>query len=95
MIEYWADETIAFAPKSLDPVVVREGLRLLKELSRPSPDTTCPLTTDLHAGNVLRARRDLLEVDPERVRVWMFARAAAQLRDTWSEDSMSLARALA
>ena len=43
----------------------------------------------------IRRLADLLEVDPERVRVWMFARAAAQPRDIWSGDSMSLARALA
>lgn len=38
---------------------------------------------------------DLLEVDAERVRLWMFARAAAGPRDVWSEDSMALAKALA
>jgi streptomycin 6-kinase len=37
---------------------------------------------------------DLLDVDAKRVRLWMFARAAAEPRDTWNEDSMSLARAL-
>jgi streptomycin 6-kinase len=136
MIEYWAEETIASAPGSLDPGLVREGLRLLKELSRASTDDVL-LATDLHAGNVLRAQRelwlaidpkpfigdraydatqhlfnckrrilaapdatirrfaDLLEVNAERVRLWMFARAAAEPRDTWSEDSIALARALA
>jgi streptomycin 6-kinase len=136
MIEYWADETIASASGWLDPGLVREGLRLLKELSRGSSDDVL-LATDLHAGNVLRAQRepwlaidpkpfvgdraydatqhlfnckrrilaapdatirrfaDLLEVNAERVRLWMFARAAAEPRDTWSEDSIALARALA
>ena len=39
---------------------------------------------------------DLLGVDRERVRLWMFARAAAEPRDDWSQDDpMALARALA
>jgi len=37
---------------------------------------------------------DLLEVDDERVRLWMFARSAAEPRDTWDDDSVSLARLL-
>lgn len=37
---------------------------------------------------------DLLELDDERVRLWMFARAAAEPRPAWSDDSLSLARAL-
>ena len=36
---------------------------------------------------------DLLSVDRERVRLWMFARAAAEPRDHWS--SLALARAMA
>ena len=38
---------------------------------------------------------DLLGVERERVRLWMFARAAAEPRDDWSHDSMALARAMA
>jgi streptomycin 6-kinase len=39
---------------------------------------------------------DLLGVDPERVRLWTFARAAAEPRDNWrDDDSMALARAIA
>jgi len=38
---------------------------------------------------------DLLEVDHHRVRLWTFARAAAESRDTWDDDSMALARRLA
>ena len=96
------------------------------------------MATDLHAGNVLRARRepwlvidpkpfvgdpaydatqhlrncdlrlrsdpdgtirqfaDLLGVDRERIRLWMFARAAAEPRDNWNDDArMTLARAIA
>ncbi len=37
---------------------------------------------------------DLLEVDRERVRLWMFARSAAEPRDTWNDDSVTLARLL-
>jgi hypothetical protein len=39
---------------------------------------------------------DLVCVDGERVRLWMFARAAAEPRDYWKHDaSMALARAIA
>ena len=39
---------------------------------------------------------DLLGVDRERVRLWTFARAAAEPRDNWShDDSLALARAIA
>ena len=39
---------------------------------------------------------DLLEVDSERVRLWTFARAAAEPRDGWrNDDSIALARTLA
>ena len=41
-----------------------------------------------------RAVPDLLEVDNERVRLWMFARAAAEPRDSWSDDKITLAKAL-
>lgn len=37
---------------------------------------------------------DLLEIDAERVRMWTFARAAAETRDNWDEDWMALARVL-
>jgi streptomycin 6-kinase len=44
----------------------------------------------------IRRIADLLGVDYERVRLWMFARAAAEPRDDWShDDSMTLARAIA
>lgn len=42
----------------------------------------------------IRHFADLLGVDHERVRLWMFARAAAEPRDNWSEESMALARIL-
>jgi streptomycin 6-kinase len=38
---------------------------------------------------------DLLDVDSERVRLWTFARSAAEPRDAWTDDSQAIARALA
>ena len=38
---------------------------------------------------------DLLEVSRERVRLWMFARAAAESREAWYDERLTLARALA
>ncbi len=39
---------------------------------------------------------DLLGVDRERIRLWTFARGAAEPRDDWRhDDSMALARAIA
>jgi streptomycin 6-kinase len=136
MTARWAEETMVASDEWPDPGLVRSGLRLFDELSRPGADDVL-LATDLHAGNVLRSQRepwlvidpkpflgdraydatqhlfnckarmltaphetirrvaDLLEVDDERVRLWMFARAAAEPRDTWSDDGMTLARLLA
>ncbi|HVE90894.1 MAG TPA: aminoglycoside phosphotransferase family protein [Actinomycetota bacterium] len=37
----------------------------------------------------------LLDVDAERVRLWTFARTAAEPRDDWGSESLELARALA
>lgn len=42
----------------------------------------------------IRRFADLLEVDDERVRLWMFARAAAEPRNIWNDDSHILARVL-
>jgi len=136
MIAHWTDETMVARARWPDAGLVQEGVRLLEELARPSPGDVL-LATDLHAGNVLRARRepwlaidpkpfvgdraydatqhllngkgrmlkapdatigrfaDLLDLDGEGVRRWVFARAAAEPRDTWNEDSLTLARALA
>jgi streptomycin 6-kinase len=44
-------------------------------------------------GTVMRFA-DLLEVDHERVRLWLFARVAAEPRDSWDQDSVTLARLL-
>jgi streptomycin 6-kinase len=43
----------------------------------------------------IRRFADLLEADHERVRLWVFARSAAEPRDIWDNDSLALARALA
>lgn len=42
----------------------------------------------------IRQFANLLDVDPERVRMWMFARSAAEPRETWNSDSVAIARAL-
>jgi streptomycin 6-kinase len=48
------------------------------------------------AEETIRRFADLLEVDHERLRLWLFARAAAEPRGKWNDDaSEALARALA
>jgi streptomycin 6-kinase len=137
MTEYWSNETLAAADHWPDTGLVREGLRLLQELPGTAPAAVL-LATDLHAGNVLRSKRepwlvidpkpfvgdpaydatqhllncderlrsnpnetirrfaDLLGLDCERIRLWLFARAAAEPRSDWRNDeSVELARALA
>jgi streptomycin 6-kinase len=58
MLATWSDETLAVAERWPDPGLVREGLRLFRELSRTASDDVV-LVTDLHAGNALRARREV------------------------------------
>jgi streptomycin 6-kinase len=132
LMEYWTAETEAAAARWPDPGLVREGLRLFAELPRTRSENVL-LATDLHAGNVLRARRepwlvidpkpfvgdpaydatqhlfnlsdpvggippmaDLLPIDRDRLRLWSFARAAAEPRDDWSDERLlAIARALA
>jgi streptomycin 6-kinase len=137
LTEHWSLETLADAEKWPDAGLVREGLRLFKELPG-NARIDMLLATDLHAGNILRAKRepwlvidpkpfvgdpaydatqhlfncdvrlradpkgtirrfaDLLGVEEERVRLWTFARAAAEPRDEWDEGgSLALARAIA
>ena len=133
----WSDETLAQVADWPDAGLVREGLHLFQELPRTA-STGLLLATDLHAGNVLRAKRqpwlvidpkpfvgdpaydatqhlfncdarlrsdpgatirgfaDLLEVDDARVRLWVFARAAAEPRDNWKNGVLlEIARAVA
>jgi streptomycin 6-kinase len=42
----------------------------------------------------IRSFSDLLGVEDERVRLWMFARAAAEPRDDWNNTDLALARAI-
>jgi len=52
------------------------------------------MSSDPHG--TIRGMADLLGVDYERIRLWTFARAAAEPRDDWgNSDSMALAKALA
>ncbi len=47
-------------------------------------------------NGTIRRIADLLGLDSERVRLWMFARAAAEPRDNWEDqDALDLARVLA
>ena len=137
LIEYWSNETLAALDLWPDRGLVREGLRVFKELAH-SATSNVLLATDLHAGNVLRSERkpwlvidpkpfvgdhaydgtqhlfnctarmksnpnktirrlaDLLGVDHERLRLWTFARAAAEPRDDWNDrEWLDLARAIA
>lgn len=56
----------------------------------------CDARLRTNPGGTIRRFADLLDVDHERVRLWMFARAAAEPRDDWKEDRrMGLARAIA
>lgn len=136
MTAYWGTETIRYIDQWFDPGLVREGLRLFKELPQSAPSAVL-LATDLHAGNVLRAERepwlvidpkpfvgdpaydatqhllnclerlaadpsgvidrfaDLLGVESDRVRLWTFARAAAEpRRDGSGHNLISLAKSL-
>jgi streptomycin 6-kinase len=65
LTKYWSDETLAQIERWPDPGLVREGLRLFKELPRTAP-MELVLATDLHAGNVLHAERQpWLVIDPK------------------------------
>jgi streptomycin 6-kinase len=135
MIQLWCDATRRDRDRWRDAPLVGDGLAALEELARPSPDDVL-LATDLHAGNVLRARRQpwlvidpkpfvgdaaydatqhllntldrvtadptgsiaglagKLDVDADRVRLWLFARLAAEPRESWDADGTALAAAL-
>lgn len=135
LMEHWSNETLADVGRWPDAGLVREGLRLFRELPGTAQAAVL-LATDLHAGNVLRSKRepwlvidpkpfvgdpaydvtqhlfncygrlrtdprgtirrvaDLGGVDCERVRLWMFARAAAERREDW-KGSTAIAKAIA
>jgi len=44
--------------------------------------------------NTIRRLADLLSIDHERIRLWTFARAAAEPRDDWADDLTTIASAL-
>ncbi len=136
MVAHWSEETLARIERWSDPGLVREGLRLFKDLPQTAPACVL-LATDLHAGNVLRARRapwlvidpkpfvgdpaydatqhllncsarlraepdrmvrrfaDFLSVDHDRVRLWLFARAATTMHGWNDHSSLDLARLIA
>lgn len=125
LMAHWTNATLAEVERWPDEGLVREGLKVFKELPYTAT-TNLLLVTDLHAGNVLRAERqpwlvidpkpfigdpaydgtqhlfncsarlqsnpdetirrlaDLLGVDYGRLRLWTFARAAAEPREDWS-----------
>lgn len=65
MMAQWSRETQAEAHRWPDAGLVREGLRLFRELPGNAPAEVL-LATDLHAGNVLRAQREpWLVIDPK------------------------------
>lgn len=137
MLELWSRDVLAARPAWPEPALMRDALQLFEELSRPAP-TDVVLATDLHAGNVLCAKRepwlaidpkpfvgdaaydatqhllncharllwrpfetiqrfaDALQVSAERVRLWIFARAASQLGSApFVGDAQAIARKLA
>ena len=57
----------------------------------------CPVRLQSDPHGTIRRIADLLGVDDERVRLWMFARAAAGPRDEWNDDDglLQLARVIA
>jgi streptomycin 6-kinase len=133
----WADSfelDYATDSRGLDPGLAREGIAMLRRLP-VTAESRALLCVDLHAGNVLAARREpwlvidpkpfigdpafdpvqhmlncderladdpaalarrmaaLLDLDPERVRLWLFARCAQEsLHDVTMRE---LARRLA
>jgi streptomycin 6-kinase len=136
MLAAWSDELRARNDARSDSTLLTDALQLFEQLSRPGPHDVL-LTTDLHAGNVLRARREpwlaidpkpfvgdrtydatqhllncrerlrsepdrtirgfaeLLGLDPERLRLWTFARLASEDTSYRSESDAALVRKLA
>jgi streptomycin 6-kinase len=135
MLASWSEETQAQSASWRDPHLVREGLDVLSEMAQAGPSDVL-LATDLHAGNVLQAKRepwlvidpkpfvgdpaydatqhllncqarvmaapeatigrfsDLAGVDHDRVRLWLFARAATSVDESGRAPLIGLARRL-
>ena len=65
LLRFWSDETQTREASWPDVGLVRAGLHLFKELAGTAPAQVL-LATDLHAGNVLRSRREpWLVIDPK------------------------------
>jgi streptomycin 6-kinase len=65
MCDQWADECAAKPAQRLDAGIVRDGLFQFRDLARTA-DQSMLLLTDLHAGNILAARREpWLVIDPK------------------------------
>ena len=65
MLAHWSEQTRLAVGQWLDAGLVNEGLGLFRELPRSAPRNVL-LTTDLHAGNILRAQREpWLAIDPK------------------------------
>jgi streptomycin 6-kinase len=65
MTAQWSGETLRQTEQWPDRGLVRAGLDLFKHLSQSAPSDVL-LATDLHAGNILRARREpWLVIDPK------------------------------
>ncbi len=65
MLTHWAEEARSSIKRWSDAGLVREGLRLFEELPLTASSPVL-LATDLHAGNVLRAKREpWLVIDPK------------------------------
>jgi streptomycin 6-kinase len=55
----------------------------------------CPERMRANPRETIHRFADMLGLDRERVRLWTFARAAAEPRDRWNFDDVALARTLA
>lgn len=65
MAAHWSSGALASRARWKDPALVADGLALFRDLPRSAPQQVL-LATDLHAGNVLRARREpWLVIDPK------------------------------
>ena len=65
LVAYWSEETRRHQERWPDTALVTEGLRTFAALAADTADDVL-LATDLHAGNVLQARREpWLMIDPK------------------------------
>ena len=99
MIAHWTDETLAQAEDRADPDLVREGLSLFEQLPYCAPSHML-LATDLHAGNVLRARGRHGQPGQERSNARKVTERAMRFRaggngDRWFSHRLAVAALLA